>query len=88
MDCEKCKWKYPETCRACKAEQEEHRLKQELEMVEAGANFQHAKQELESAELALRHSILQQEILRLHNTTEYNVLFVLADRYQNENPFN
>ena len=85
MDCEKCKWKHPETCRACKAEQEEHRLKQELEMVVAGANFQYARKELELAEQELRQQFRK---LLSHYTTEYNILFSLAYRFQNENLFN
>ena len=85
MDCEKCKWKHPETCRVCKTEQEEHRLKQELEMVVAGANFQYARKELELAEQELCQQFRK---LLSHYTTEYNMLFVLADRYQNENLFN
>ena len=28
MDCSGCLWALPETCRACRAEQEEHRLKE------------------------------------------------------------
>ena len=60
----------------------------ELKMLLAGLSFQFAKEELELAVLALRLAISQQEMQRLHNTTEYNILFVLADRYQNENLFN
>lgn len=28
MDCKECKWRHPETCRICRIEQEEARLKE------------------------------------------------------------
>jgi len=60
------------------------RLKQELDMLVAGADLEYAAKSLRAAELELEQAITQQ----LKDTTQYNVMIPITDRVKNDNLFN